>query len=89
MTFEQHCQECEAKLGSSYEEVQRWLDAFARSERHGTRHRKVRHHLAGIEEAGRLFGKGAAEAARLHFVADLRDDGGRGRSYYRRTSEIS
>jgi hypothetical protein len=36
------------------------------------RHRKLRHHLAGIEQARKLWGDQAAEAARLYIIADLK-----------------
>ena len=44
----------------------------------GMRHRKKRHHLAGIEEVRRLWGDEAAEAARQHIITDLELDGWRG-----------
>jgi valyl-tRNA synthetase len=55
--------------------VYRWLDEFAFSAKYGMRHRRVRHHDAGIDEAGRLFAKDAVAAARLHIVADLKEEG--------------
>lgn len=71
MSFEQHCEECRQKLGTSYEEVHRWLDELFLTPEYGVHHRRARHHRAGIEEAGRLFGEGAERAALLHVVADL------------------
>jgi len=41
---------------------------------HGMRHRKLRNHQAGVEEARRLWGDEAA-AARAHIVADLKMEG--------------
>ena len=39
------------------------------------KHRRVRHHLAGIREVERMYGKEAAEAARQHIVSDLKMEG--------------
>jgi hypothetical protein len=39
------------------------------------RHRRVRHHEAGIQEVRALFGEVAAEAARQHIMADLKEEG--------------
>ena len=36
------------------------------------RHRKLRHHLACIEQVRKLWGDRAAEAAWLHIIADLK-----------------
>ena len=38
------------------------------------RHRKLRHHIAGIEQVRKLWGDKAAEAARLHIIADLKQE---------------
>ena len=38
------------------------------------RHRRVRHHEAGIREATALFGEVAGEVARQHIVADLKEE---------------
>ena len=43
-------------LGKPFEEVHRWLDEFAGKPPYGMRHRKLRHHLAGIEQARKLWG---------------------------------
>ncbi len=74
-SFLQHCTETTAKLGKPFEEVHRWLDEFAGKPPHAMRHRKLRHHLAGIEEARKLWGDQAAEAARHHIIADLKQEG--------------
>ena len=42
---------------------------------YGMRHRKLRHHLAGIEQVRKLWGDQAAAAARLHIIADLKQEG--------------
>jgi hypothetical protein len=39
------------------------------------RHRKLRHRLAGIEQVRQRWGDKAAQAARLHIVADLKQEG--------------
>lgn len=75
MRFEEHCRESLEKCGAAFEEVHRWLDALAGTPEYGMRHRCKRHHLAGIREVERLFGKAAAGAARLHIIADLREEG--------------
>jgi hypothetical protein len=74
MRFEDHCAESVRLLGEAFEEVHRWLDEYAATPL-GARHRRKRHHLAGIEEARRRWGDRAAEAARGHVVADLREEG--------------
>lgn len=73
--FDQHCAEATATFGDPYEEVHRWLDEFAGKPPWGMRHRRVRHHAAGIEEVRRQWGDVAAQAARQHIVADLCLDG--------------
>lgn len=75
MRFEDHCRESVDEFGEPFEEVHRWLDAFAGMPGIGMRHRRKRHHLAGIDEVRRLFGEHAAEAARRHVVSDLNEEG--------------
>lgn len=75
MKFEEHCLESIQKLGSPYPEVHRWLDEFMGSPKFGMKHRKVRHHEAGIQEAIKLFGVEAGKAARLHIIADFKLEG--------------
>jgi predicted HD phosphohydrolase len=74
-SFAQHCAETTAALGQLFDEVHLWLDEFAGKPPYGMRHRKLRHHRAGIELVRKLWGDQAAEAARLHIIADLRQDG--------------
>ena len=76
MKFEDHCAECVRVLGEAFEDVHRWLDEYAATPL-GARHRRRRHHLAGIEEVRRRWGDQAAEAARLHVIADLKEEGWR------------
>ena len=73
--FEEHCTESVRLFGKSYAELHRWLDEFAGSERHGMRHRRVRHHQAGIDEAVRIFGSDAGPVARQHIISDLHEEG--------------
>jgi len=74
-SFTEHCAETTAVLGKPFEEVHRWLDEFAGLPPYGMRHRKLRHHLAGIEQVRKLWGDQAATAARLHIIADLKQEG--------------
>ena len=74
-SFEQHCQDSIAELGQPFEAVHLWLDEYAGKEGYGMRHRRKRHHLQGTREAVSLFGQEAEAAARLHIVADLREEG--------------
>jgi hypothetical protein len=73
--YEDHCRESLLKFGVPFEEVHRWLDEFAGTPEYGMRHRRVRHHAAGIREAFRLFGTDADKAARQHIVSDLKEEG--------------
>ena len=75
MKLEDHCKESLEEFGKPFTEVHRWLDELAGSERYGMRHRRLRHHEAGIREAERLFGREAGAAARQHIVADLKEEG--------------
>jgi hypothetical protein len=71
-SFEQHCAEAQEKFGKPYAEVHQWLDEFAGQSPYGMRHRRKRHHLAGIELVRQMWGDEAAEAARQHILADLK-----------------
>ncbi len=73
-SFEQHCEESLLLFGEPFEEVDRWLDEFAGKPPHGMRHRKFRHHDAGIEEVRRRWSEKAAAAARAHIIAGLKMD---------------
>ena len=74
-TFDHHCAQAFQTFGKPYAEVHLWLDEFAGKPPYGMRHRKKRHHLAGIEEVRQAWGSEAAEAARQHIVADLKTEG--------------
>ena len=73
--FEGHCAESVRLFGKTYAELHHWLDEFAGSERYGMRHRRVRHHQAGINEAVRIFGTDAGPVARQHIISDLHQEG--------------
>ena len=75
MKFEEHCKESEALFGAPFAEVHRWLDEFAFKEPYGLRHRHLRHHEAGIQEAVRLFGEAAGPVARQHMISDMKQEG--------------
>ena len=67
-SFEEHCRDCERLLGDRCERVNRWLDAkFAE---HRQRHRFVRHHWNGVQEAEALFGALGRKAAIVHILKD-------------------
>jgi hypothetical protein len=74
-SFNQHCEESRVRFGQSFEEVHRWLDEFAGKPPYGMRHRRVRHHEAGIREVRALFGEQAAETAWQHIIADFKEEG--------------
>ena len=73
MKFQDHCADSIRLFGDGFEEVHLWLDEFAATL--GARHRRKRHHLAGIQEVRRRWGDQAAEAARQHIVSDLKEEG--------------
>ena len=73
--FEDHCRETVELFGAPYEEVHLWLDEFSGSEKYKMRHRRVRHHEAGIREAVKLFGETAGKVARRHIMSDLKEEG--------------
>jgi len=45
------------------------------TERYGMRHRRVRHHEAGIRRVMEFFGEEAAKAAKQHIISDLKEEG--------------
>jgi DNA-binding GntR family transcriptional regulator len=68
MYYKEHCKECQEKLGKPWCAVHRWLDEFAKKDL--AIHRVYRHHKEGIEQVRKMWGDEAAEAARLHIMAD-------------------
>ena len=75
MTFEEHCKESSAIFGKPYEEVHRWLDEFMGAPGIGMKHRRFRHHEAGIRKITKLFGEDAGKVARQHVATDLKEEG--------------
>ena len=75
MKFEDHCKESVEKFGLPFKEVHEWLDFYAGSSEYGMKHRGKRHHVEGIKETGKMFGKMAEEAARQHVISDLKEEG--------------
>ncbi|MBF0495032.1 MAG: hypothetical protein HQK58_00425 [Deltaproteobacteria bacterium] len=75
MTFKEHCAESTKLFGLAYEEVHRWLDEFMNSQEYGMRHRKKRHHEAGIRQVITLFGELSGPVARQHIISDLKQEG--------------
>ena len=41
----------------------------------GMRHRKYRHHQAGLEQVRRIFGERAVPVARQHIISDISMEG--------------
>ncbi|MFZ5449634.1 MAG: DUF6915 family protein [Thermodesulfobacteriota bacterium] len=74
-TFEKHCEESVRFFGQPFEEVHLWLDEFQGTPKYGMRHRRVRHHEAGIQEAIKLLGEKAGQVARQHIISDLKEEG--------------
>jgi Domain of unknown function (DUF6915) len=74
-SFVEHCEESKRLFGKPFKEVHLWLDEFAGKPPHGMRHRKKRHHEAGIQQAVELFGDLAGQAARQHVISDLKMEG--------------
>jgi len=75
MKLADHQRESRDLFGDDFTEVHLWLDAFQGTEKYRMRHRRVRHHIAGIREAERLFGPEGAKAARQHIISDLKGEG--------------
>lgn len=64
-----HCKDCKARLGQEYAQVHHWLDELFRY--FGGAHRAYRHHTEGVEACRKAWGDGAAEAAKIHILADF------------------
>lgn len=73
--FEDHCKESVALFGKPYEEVHHWLDEFHGTEKYKMRHRRVRHHEAGIRQAIEIFGEESGAVAKQHIISDLKEEG--------------
>jgi hypothetical protein len=71
--IKEHCRECVEKLGKPFEEVHKWLDAYA--EKYPVKifneyHRGYRHNKYGIEKIREMWGDDAVKAAELHILTD-------------------
>jgi hypothetical protein len=75
MKFEEHCEESIALFENSFVAVHHWLDEFAGKPGIGMKHRRFRHHEAGIKQVEEMWGKQAALAARRHILSDLQQEG--------------
>lgn len=73
MKLDEHEQASIRVFGQPYTEVHLFLDEYFTTL--GARHRRVRHHLQGIEEVRRRWGVDAASVARLHIIDDLKGEG--------------
>jgi hypothetical protein len=71
MKYQDHCKECEEKLGKPWECVHLWLDSKAKQYGGWMGHRCYYHHKEGIEEAREKWGDEAAKAAELHILSDF------------------
>jgi hypothetical protein len=76
MRTDDHCAESLRLFGQEFRKVHEWLDELFGTPI-GARHRRKRHHLAGVEEVRRRWGDRAAEAARRHVMSDLQGEGWR------------
>ena len=74
-SIEEHCAESLRLFGKPYMDVHLYLDALAGSPECGMRHRRKRHHLAGLEKVRKIFGDDAVKAARQHIISDLKMEG--------------
>ncbi len=74
-TTEIHCKNSFALFGKAYKEVHIWLDEFAGTLDYGMRHRRVRHHLDGVELVKIKFGDEAATVALQHIIDDFKEEG--------------
>jgi len=75
MKLNEHERESLALFDRPWTEVHQWLDEFAGKPGIGMRHRRFRHHKAGVREVEKLFGEEGALAARLHVISDLKQEG--------------
>ena len=80
--FEEHCRQSLQACGQDWAEVHLWLDEFAGTPEYGFRHRRKRHHEAGIRQVIALFGVEAGEVAHQHIIADLKEEGWTERDHF-------
>lgn len=70
-SYKEHCLDCEKILGKQWNCVHLWLDEMFRHMGGNWIHRSFRHHAEGIEEARKMWGDEAAEAAKIHIMKDF------------------
>ena len=75
MKLKDHESESLNLFGKPFTEIHNWLDEYAGSEQYGMKHRKIRHHRSGINEAIRIFGNDAKNPATQHIISDLKEEG--------------
>lgn len=77
MKLSEHMAESLMKFGETYEHVHRYLDQYAwlADGSFDPMHRDVLHNKEGIEIVRQMWGDGAAAAARLHIISDLKMEG--------------
>jgi hypothetical protein len=71
--IETHIKDCINILGEGFEEIHKWLDAYAKKYNPFLfleRHRQYRHHAAAIEYIEKKYGHYASKAAKLHIIRD-------------------
>ena len=83
-SLEEHCQESLRLFGQPFGAVHRWLDEDMGAPGIGMKHRRKRHHEAGIRQAINLFGEPAGRAARQHIISDLKMEGWTERDHFPR-----
>ncbi len=72
MQLLEHCLRAKERFGSEFRHVHKWLDEFYGHPTYKTKHRKFRHHWAGINEVRTKWGDIAADVAKQHILDDLR-----------------
>ena len=75
MLYEAHCQDSLKLFGDRFEQVHKWLDAYAGKLGIGMKHRRFRHHQEGIDIIKSLYGEAADLEALRHIKQDLKEDG--------------
>jgi hypothetical protein len=86
-TFDKHCEESLRLFGKPYDEIHNWLDEFQGTPEYKMRHRRKRHHEAGIRQVIELFGEEAGKVARQHIISDLKEEGWTGKDHFPKDEE--
>ncbi|RYD63181.1 MAG: hypothetical protein EOP84_33870 [Verrucomicrobiaceae bacterium] len=74
-SLEEHCRQTQKAFGATFEHIHLWLNEFSGKPPHWMKHRRFRHHAAGVEEVRQKWGDTAAEVARMHIESDLMEEG--------------